>query len=124
MTLTNFQVLTLYPALASLRDDKDLKLPVRVGYKLLRNIELLSSSYETIQKMRDEIVIKYGDLIDDKGTYQVPPEKVEEANKELNDLAQVEAEYNILPIELKQIEDLPLSLDSLNSIYEIIIDGE
>lgn len=124
MTLTNFQVLTLYPALTSLRDDKELKLPVRVGYKLLRNIELLGSSYETIQKMRDEIVIKYGDLIDNKGTYQVPPEKIEDANKELNDLAQVEAEYNILPIELSEIEDLPLSLDSLNSIYEIIIDGE
>ena len=120
MKLTNTEVFELYNTLIALTQDSNIKLPVRVGFLLVRDIKILTPIYESINQMRQNIVNQYS--INDKNQNEIE-NLLFLANSQLEELGKIEEDVDLFTINLKDIENLTLSLGVLN-ILQLIIKGE
>lgn len=79
------------------------KLPVRVSFKIALLLKRLFPVFEAFDEQRNAIIITMG-VQDDTGTYTVPPERTEEANKRIAELGEeiVVIEYPLIDIGLFQ----------------------
>lgn len=100
MKLTNAQIYSYATALAEAFQDTTQKLPIKVNFYLQKNKATLISLAQDIENSRGDIVHQYGELTEDKTQYIIPKDKVEEAQKELDDLLSLEQEVNIYMIPL------------------------
>ena len=62
------------------------KLPVKINFFLQKNIKLIQESALEIDNTRMDIAANYGVLNSDNNTYEVPAEKMSEAQKELSEM--------------------------------------
>ena len=60
---------------------------------------------------------KYGVLSEDKTSYQIPEEKIGEAQKELDDLLEIEQKVDLIILPLKDIEKCSMSMQQIQAIY-------
>ena len=123
MKITNSELFNLYETLIKLKMEVDTILPIRVGYNILRNIQILKPFYDSIATMRDNIAYRYGQPQPD-GTVIIPPENIDKANEELYMLSNIVNEVELLTISLEDIENYGLSLNDLNNIDNIIDNGK
>ena len=118
MVLTNNEIYSLYEGLNKIVQNKELKIPVKTSFYILKNIKELQNAYESLMDLRKEIILKYADQ--DGENYTIPAEKIEAANMELTDLLIIENEVNIAKIKLSDIESLEIDLEDIGSIMMII----
>ena len=118
MLLTNNEIYSLYEGLSKITQNKELKIPVKTSFYLLKNMKEIQGAYESLMDLRKEIILKYADQ--DGENYTIPAEKIEAANAELMELLSIENEFNIMKIKLSDIEALELSLEETASIMGII----
>ena len=126
--MTNDKLLTMFDDLSSLQSRADLILPPRVSYAILRNVNSLQSIIQDIDKLRANILGKYGEQSapDEQGrvSYKVPNDKLAEATKELTDLLSVDTPFDPISISIESLENCTLSIDDMNKLYCIIKDSE
>jgi hypothetical protein len=68
-----------------------------------------------------EIIRLYGNPGDKEGQYEIPADKVKEAQKELNDLLELEQEVIIYKISIDSIpEDVVLTTEQMEAIMFMI----
>ena len=108
--------LTLNEAL----DDNDLPMPVAVIFSIEKNKQTLMSVAQDVEKYRMDIIKKYGEEVD--GNYNVPQDKIEIANKELQDLFSIEQEVNIYKFNIEDLGDIKLTSNQMNAILFMIED--
>ena len=108
--------LTLNEAL----DDNDLPMPVAVIFSIEKNKQTLMAVAQDVEKYRMDIIKKYGEEID--GNYNVPQDKIEIANKELQDLFSIEQEINIYKFNIEDLGDIKLTSNQMNAILFMIED--
>ena len=60
---------------------------------------------QDIEQSRLEIARSYGELDEETSQYIIPPEKMEEASKELNDLFNLEQDVQIYTINIDNLSD-------------------
>lgn len=93
------------------------KLPIKTKYWLTRLSETTSSEKRTIENLRDELVIKYGQKNED-GTFSIPL-KIKNANGDLvanPAFGEFSNQYNQLLETKKEIEYSEINLDELANI--------
>lgn len=117
--LTNQELTTVYETIQSLRQADTQALPVKIGFTIVKDANLLEPIYNAVISTRDEIALRYG-TNDGTGTVNIPPEYVETASKELQDLSECKSEVDLTLIPLAAISDLSLPLDSIYGLYPII----
>lgn len=126
--MTNDKLLTMFNDLASLQSRTDLILPPRVSYAILRNVNSLQAIVQDIDKLRAEILEKYGKQgqPDEQGriSYEVPNDKFAATTSEINDLLSVDTPFDPITISLDSLENCTLSIDDMNKLYCIIQDSE
>ena len=103
MKLNNYTIYQLGNELPNLFNNKDLYIPVKANFLMQKNIQVIAAAAQEIDQARLEIAQNYGEISEDGTQYIIPNEKMEEANKELNDLFAIEQE---LPIRTFDIEAL------------------
>ena len=108
--------LTLNEAL----DDNDLPMPVAVIFSIEKNKQTLMAVAQDVEKYRMDIIKKYGEEID--GNYNVPKDKIEIANKELQDLFSIEQEVSIYKFNIEDLGDIKLTANQMNAILFMIED--
>ena len=108
--------LTLNEAL----NDNDLQMPVAVIFSIEKNKQTLMTIAQDIEKYRMDIIKKYGEEVD--GNYNVPQDKIEIANKELQDLFSIEQEVNIYKFNIEDLGDIKLTSNQMNAILFMIED--
>ena len=113
MKLTNNQIFALTEALAEVRN-LGLSVPVKVGFKILKNFNILLPNYETIIKMRDEFATEY-----DENNHE---ESIAAINQKLIELGAIEQEIELIPILLSEIETLEMDMSLLDRIQLLIKD--
>ena len=101
-------------------NDNDLQMPVAVIFSIEKNKQTLMAVAQDVEKYRMDIIKKYGEEVD--GNYNVPQDKIEIANKELQDLFSIEQEVNIYKFNIEDLGDIKLTSNQMNSILFMIED--
>ena len=121
MTLTNNQIYDYATHLATEFNDNSLKLPIKVNFYLQKNKSALLTLAQDIEQNRQTIIENYGTLSEDGSQYIVPPENIEVAQQELNDLFNLEQEVNIYKINIDNLsDDLVLSAGQMEALMFMI----
>lgn len=100
------------------------KFPVRVSYAIAKNLKVLLKEHEDFEYSRIEICKDYaekdekGDPLVEDGSYVILDEKKQEFNEEIDSLARIDAELNIIKVDLSEFDkcedekyDLPNAYD-------------
>ena len=95
-------------------------MPVAVIFSIEKNKQTLMAVAQDVEKYRMDIIKKYGEEID--GNYNVPQDKIEIANKELQDLFSIEQEINIYKFNIEDLGDIKLTANQMNAILFMIED--
>lgn len=105
MKLTNTQIYNYTNNLFEAFNDGDQKLPIKISFYLQKNKNTLLQLAQDIETSRIEIAKTYGTLDEESSQYIIPPEKMEDANKELNDLFSLEQDVQIYTINIDNLSD-------------------
>jgi hypothetical protein len=121
MTLTNNEIYIYAKNLIEAFNDKDQKLPIKINFYLQKNKNILIELAGAIEIARIEIAKNYGTLDTESQQYIVPPEKIEEVNKELTDLLSLEQEVQIYMINIDNLsDDISLTTAQMEAIMFMI----
>ena len=105
MKLTNNEIYSHANKLMEVFQDNTQKLPIKINFYLQKNKNTLVTLAQEIEKTRIEIARSYGELNSETQQFVVPPEKIPEASKELNDLFNLEQDVNIYVINVDSLSD-------------------
>ena len=119
MKLKNGEILELYETLSRLSQNKELKLKVSLGYKLLKNKEQLYPSAKIVYELRQKILNDYGTR-DKDGNIIVLKENIETVNNQINELMNFENFIDIVEISLDELEPYELNMEDIEGIRYII----
>lgn len=101
-------------------NDNNKYFPVKVNFIIQKNKRLLSGLSSEIDLYRRNIGELYGTLSEEEGVYNISKEKLSAAQKELNELMEVEQEVNIIMIPLKDIENLEFTSNQMDAMLFMI----
>lgn len=119
MKLTNNEIYSVANLLAELNIN-NIKMPVKIGFFLQKNTQVIMASAQEIEVARTSIIQSLGEINAEGTHYIVPPEKMAEAQKELNDLMALEQELNIHIFSLDDFEGIELTYQQLAAIQFMI----
>lgn len=98
----------------------NIKMPVRINFYLQKNIQLIRQSAEEIERARFDIGAQFGTVNEAQNGYDIPPENIVAANKELNDLYELEQDIPIHIFKLSDFDNMELSYQELSAIMFMI----
>lgn len=119
--MTNLEVVTYLNKLSFnffQNDMKDKYLPVRLNFAIQKNLAVLGQHNIGIDESKKIIGEHYGTLEGDR--YVIDPNKIDEANKEIQDLYNISVDLPILKVSLSTIEDLNLTVGQMDALMFMI----
>lgn len=119
MKLNNQQIYE-YSQKLSIFNNCNIKMPVRINFYLQKNIQLIMQATEEIEKARMNIAMQFGIPSEDGSGYNIPPEKIAEVNRELNDLFNLEQDINLHLFKLDEFDNIELTYQELSAIMFMI----
>ena len=123
MKLTNNEICNYANALSQeFGTSASIKLPIKVNFFLQKNIKALVEAATDIENSRIAIAQEYGVLNEDGESYQIPPEKIEDASKELNDLFNLEQDIPIKNVNLEDFNNIELTTAQMSALLFMIKD--
>ena len=127
-TMSNLEIYNTATSLSELFTEMvqtEIKLPVQVNFYFQKNMNALVAMAQDLEKERANIVMKYGSPDpNDPNVVQISPDKIEVANKELNDLFSLEQEVAVNVIELDWFNEINMTPQQVNAITFMIKDEE
>ena len=98
----------------------NIKLPVRINFYLQKNIQLIQQAAHEVEQARLSIGAQFGTVNEAQNGYDIPPENIAAANKELNDLYELEQDIPIHIFNLSDFDNIELSYQELSAIMFMI----
>jgi hypothetical protein len=127
-TMSNIEIYNTANALVDLfsnMSESNIQLPVKVNFYFQKNMNALVAMAKELEEERTNIIVKYGTPDpEDPDRVTLAPEKLDEANKELNDLFGLEQEVAINAIELDWFEGINMTPQQVVAITFMIKDEE
>ena len=121
MKMTNTEIYTNALALNKAFTDNSQRLPVKIGFYLQKNKNMLIELARNIEESRMEIVHNYGTQIEGTDQFQIDANKIEIAQKELNDLLDLEQEVTIYKVNIDTLpDDLTLTTEQMEAMMFMI----
>ena len=121
MKLTNNEIYSYAIALNKAFVDNTQRLPMKVNFYLQKNKKTLTELGQDIEESRLEIIRNYGELTEDGTQYAIAQDKIEVAQKELEDLLSLEQEVNIYMISADSLtDDISLTTGQMEAIMFMI----
>ena len=121
MKLTNNQIYTYATDLAAAFQDTNLKLPIKINFYLQKNKETLIAMAQDIEKTRIDLLSNYGNLDQETNRFTIDPDKIDAAQKELEDLFNLEQEVNIYKVNIDNFgDDLSLTTGQMEALLFMI----
>ena len=120
MKMNNGMIYQYALALNEALNDNNLQMPVAVIFSIEKNKQTLMAIAQDVEKYRMDIIKKYGEEVN--GNYNVPQDKIEIANKELQDLFSIEQEIKIYKFNIEDLGDIKLTANQMNAILFMIED--
>ena len=121
MKLTNNKIYSYALALSEAFADNTQRLPMKVNFYLQKNKKTLMELGQDIEESRLDIIRNYGEPTEDGTQYSIPRDKIEAAQKELEDLLALEQEVNIYMISADSLsDDISLTPGQMEAIMFMI----
>lgn len=121
MKLTNNEIYIYARNLIEAFNDGDQKLPIKINFYLQKNKNILIQLAQDIEASRLEIAKTYGIFDEENQQYNIPVDKMEDANKELVDLFNLEQEVQIYMINIDNFSnDLTITTAQMEAIMFMI----
>lgn len=121
MKLTNSEIYSYAIALNEAFVDNTQRLPMKVNFYLQKNKKTLAELGRDIEESRMDIIRNYGELTEDGTQYAISKENIEPAQKELEDLLNLEQEVNIYMISADSLtDDISLTTGQMEAIMFMI----
>ena len=125
--------ITIYQLISTLNIEKELftqKLPIRTAYNLSKIFARAREELKFYQEKFKEIVNQYGEK-DENGNLiflenenvSIPKDKIEECQKEITDLQNLELEIPDYSISLDSLEAIKISLDEISILLPFICEN-
>lgn len=120
MKLTNTQIYLYAQKLNNVFQNTNIFLPARINFYIQKNKNTILALSEEIEQIRINIFQKYGENTEN-GLLVIPPEKIQAAQQELDDLLAIEQEVNILKFSIEKFtDDISLSMEQMEAIMFMI----
>lgn len=116
--MTNGELLRLYETLDKLIQNHDYKFIVRIGYLLAKNRAAIRDDAAMIYTARQNIMLENGEL-KENGDIIIPGDKVQEVQKQIDELMKVDVNVVISPINIYEFEE-SLSLEEIEGLMPIL----
>lgn len=102
----------------------DFNLPININFYIQQNFESILNAAILIEKSRNFIIQKYKDSNSENNSDKIliKKEYILEAQKELQDLMNIEQDLNIKTIKLSQFDNINISSSQLRMIMFMIED--
>ena len=121
MKLTNREIYSYALALNEAFADSTQRLPMKVNFYLQKNKKTLVDLGQDIEASRLEVIQSYGNITEDGTQYLIPQEKLEDAQKELEELLTLEQEVDIYTISADSLtDDISLTTGQMEAIMFMI----
>ena len=98
----------------------NIKMPVRINFYLQKNIQLIQQAAEEIDRARLGIGAQFGTLNAEQTGYDIPAKNLEEANRELVDLFNLEQDLPIHIFKLSDFDGIELTYQQMSAIMFMI----
>lgn len=116
--MKNGEVLELYETLQRISQNKELKFNVALGYAMAKNKEKLRQEATIIYGLRRDIIMEHG-RIDGKDIV-VSNEYVDETNKKINDLMDIENDVKIILVPINAFDNLELNMEDIEGLMNMV----
>lgn len=108
LTMTNNEIYQIFNNLMEQFNNGEQKFPVKINFYLQKNKNTLMGFAQEIETARLEIINNYGNPSEDNpGQYIIPPENIEIAQQELNELFALEQDVQVYKT---KIDDFPADM--------------
>ena len=116
--MKNGEVLELYETLQRISQNKELKFSVALGYTMAKNKEKLRQEATIIYGLRRDIIMEHGRV--DGNDIIVPNEYVDEVNKKVNDLMEIENDVEVIKVPVNLFENIELNMEDIEGLSDMI----
>lgn len=116
--MKNGEVLNMYQTLTRISNNPDLKFGVALGYTMAKNREKLRQEATIIYQMRQNIIMEHGKL--DGKDIVVPNEYVDEVNKKVNELMELENDVSVIQVPVELFDTIELSMEDIEGLSGMI----
>lgn len=116
--MKNGEVLNMYQTLTRISNNPDLKFGVALGYTMAKNRERLRQEATIIYQMRQDIIMEHGKL--DGKDIVVPNEYVDEVNKKVNELMELENDVSVIQVPVELFDTIELSMEDIEGLSGMI----
>lgn len=107
----NRDIITMYQGLSQLASNEEMRLPARVSFAVVRNLNVLIPIIKDIDMARQSIAETYGTLdVDNPTQYRIPENNRDTVNQELDAIMETEVDVPLVKIKMTEIEDLNISI--------------
>ena len=121
MLIKNVQIIEFYELLKENFSNNIKYFPAKISFIIMKNMKNLKNFADEIYLTRDDIIQYYGNPnVEDSDIYIIPEDKKEIAQKELDDLIELEQEVPILKLKFSDIENLEFTMNQMEAIMFMI----
>lgn len=124
MLLKNSEIYNIHQMLIDNFMNEERYFPAKVNYIIQKNIKTLLTTVQELESVRLSIIQHYGQLNENNDGGIIASENIQLANNELNDLANIEQEINILFLTFKDIEEIEFTPAQMGAILFMIKEDE
>ena len=125
MTLTMNQGLDIQGLMLRLKNEK---IPLKTAYKFNKLLNILEKELSFYQEKINEIISNYSQkdedgnpiLSEDKTSVQIVKDKIEECQKKMEELSNIEFEINDISFSLDELENIDLTVLEVRSLMPLI----
>lgn len=104
-------------------ETNEVRMPAAIAFAIQKNKTNFIAMGQEIEQSRVEIIQHYGTLQED-GQYMVKAEYIDQANKELYDLLNMEAEMKVYIININDLNDITFTSAQMETLMFMIEEGE
>lgn len=104
-------------------ETNEVRMPAAIAFAIQKNKTNFIAMGQEIEQSRVEIIQHYGTLQED-GQYMVKAEYIDQANKELYDLLNMEAEMKVYVININDLNDITFTSAQMETLMFMIEEGE
>lgn len=118
MKLKNDDIYITYKKLLELIETQKENFNVKLTFSIVKLLRNLTNPYDVIEENKKIIIDKVGIINADNTDYT--EESKQEITKQLTELGQIEKEVDAVKINLSELKDVSLSLETMNILYPFI----
>jgi hypothetical protein len=118
--MSNAQIFALSNKFIPMLNSETRYMPAKISYFMHKNRIKLVEQMGLIEEARVNIIKHYGVLNETTGLYDVPDSVLNEANKELNELLEIEQDVEISMIKLSDLEGIDFTFEQMEILAFMI----